>query len=63
MVENQQNAIDEAYVVGAEEYGVTVTRLTDGQRTAFRNACLSVYEKYQPIIGEDYYSFVTGLAG
>ncbi|MCI8740069.1 MAG: TRAP transporter substrate-binding protein [Oscillibacter sp.] len=63
VVENQQNAIDEAYVVGAEEYGVTVTRLTDGQRTAFRNACLSVYEKYQPIIGEDYYSFVTGLAG
>lgn len=63
VVENQQNAIDEAYEIGEAEYGVTVTRLNDEQRAAFREACLPVYEKYQPIIGDDYYNFVTGLAG
>lgn len=63
VVENQQSYIDECYVVGAEEYKVNVTRLTDEQREAFRQACASVYDKYQPIIGDDYYNFVTGLAG
>lgn len=63
VVENQQNVIDESYVVAAEEYGVNVTHLTDEQRAAFRDRCASVYEKYQPIIGDDYYNFVTGLAG
>ena len=62
VVENQSAAIEEAYVVGHEEYDVTVTRLTDEQRADFREACQSIYDKYQPIIGDDYYNFVTGLA-
>lgn len=62
VVENQQSYIDECYEVGANDYNVNVTRLTDEQREAFREACLPVYDKYRPIIGDDYYNFVTGLA-
>lgn len=62
VVENQQKVIDDSYVVGAEDYGVEVTLLTDEQREVFREACQSVYDKYQPIIGDEYYNLVTGLA-
>ena len=36
-----------------EGHGVTVTELTDAQRTAFREATASVYEEWIPVIGED----------
>lgn len=62
VVENQKTAIEQAYADGSAEYGVEVTQLTDEQRAAFRDSCQSVYDKYQPIIGEEYYNFVTGLA-
>jgi tripartite ATP-independent transporter DctP family solute receptor len=35
-----------------EGHGVTVTELSDAQRAAFREATMSVYEKWTPIIGE-----------
>ena len=63
VVENQQKAIDDSYAVGEEEYGVEVTLLTDEQREVFREACQPVYDKYRPIIGDEYYDLVTGLAG
>ncbi len=61
VVENQQSYIDECYVVGEKDYNVVVTRLTDAQREAFKEASKPVYDKYQPIIGDDYYNFFTGL--
>jgi tripartite ATP-independent transporter DctP family solute receptor len=35
-----------------EGHGVTVTELSDAQRAAFREATMSVYEKWTPMIGE-----------
>jgi C4-dicarboxylate-binding protein DctP len=62
IVENQTAVIDEAYKTGAEQYGIEVTRLTDEQREAFKEKCQSVYDKYKPVIGEEYYNWFTALA-
>ena len=62
IVENQTAVIDDAYKTGAEQYGIEVTRLTDEQRGAFKEKCQSVYDKYKPIIGEEYYDWFTALA-
>ena len=34
---------------------------TDEEYGAFRDACSGVYEKYQSIIGDEFYNYVLGL--
>ena len=39
---------------GFEDAGMTISRLTDEQKEAFKEACAPVYEEYEPIIGKDF---------
>jgi hypothetical protein len=41
-----------------EEQGLTVTRLTDKQRAAFKEWVLPVQEKYRQILGDDIFDLI-----
>ena len=52
----------EKAVTNAEDAKVNlVMELTDEEYGAFRDACSGVYEKYQSIIGDEFYNYVLGL--
>ncbi|MEY8357941.1 TRAP transporter substrate-binding protein [Anaerotruncus colihominis] len=50
-----------AYEVAETELGVEVIHLTDAQFQTFRDLVQPVYDKYVPLIGEEYYDFVTSI--
>lgn len=56
------NASDSAAYTEAEnDLGVTVTFLSPEEFQVFRDMVQPVYDKYVPMIGEDYYNFVDSL--
>jgi|PlaIllAssembly_1097288.scaffolds.fasta_scaffold124459_2 tripartite ATP-independent transporter DctP family solute receptor len=53
----------DAYKVAREQYKVNcIENLTPQERAAFRKTVAPVLEKYQKIIGDDYFKMFTGLA-
>ena len=61
LVDEANSSDNGAYQKAEEELGVEVIMLTDDEFQAFRDLVQPVYDKYIPIIGEDYYNFVADL--
>lgn len=54
--------VDDSAEVQAEPYNMTNIYLSAEERQAWVDASQPVYEKYAPIIGDDFYNWLTGFA-
>lgn len=61
LVDEANKSDSGAYKKAEEELGVEVIMLTDDEFQAFRDLVQPVYDKYIPVIGEDYYKYVSDL--
>lgn len=57
-----ENAEVETHDVENEPYNMINIYLTDAEREAWIDASQVVYDKYKPIIGEDFYNWITDFA-
>lgn len=61
VIEEAIKSDTKAYKIAQEKYGVKSVELSTEEFRAFRATVDSVYKKYIPIIGQDYYNFVEAL--